>query len=142
MNENIFNKLFKQGGLGLCAFDVLDLPIAEKVKIASSLTAHIVPLASTRVSLYCPCMSPKETLKEWSKQPPCRKWPKTCRKWHVQKPLPPSYRNPLVTLPSIGDASRTAWAVLTPWWTIPLLISTISYTRSWFAEFPKSSQIG
>ena len=51
MNENIFNKLFKQGVLGLCAFDVLDLPIAEKVKIALSLTVHIVPLAPA-VSVY------------------------------------------------------------------------------------------
>ena len=142
MNENIFNKLSKQGVLGLCTFDVLDLPIAEKVKTPSSLAAHIVPLTPTGVCLYCPCIRAKETFKKSPIQPPCRNWHFTCRFWHFVKPVPPSYRNPLVTLCWIGDASRTAWAVLTPWQTIPLLISTISYTRSWFVEFPKSSQIG
>ena len=99
MNENIFNKLFKQGVLGLCAFDVLDLLIAEKVKIASSLAAHIVPLAPTGVCLYCPCIRAKETLKKSPIQPPCRKWPKPCRKWHIENYfLPPSATPRLLSL--------------------------------------------
>ena len=52
MNENKFNKLFKQG--------VLDLPIAEKVKIAGASAAHTVPLAPTGVHLNCACIRAKE----------------------------------------------------------------------------------
>ena len=63
----------------------------EKVKIAPPLAAHTVSLASCSATLYCPCMSPKETLKKSPIQPPCRKWPKPCRKWHFENHfLPPT----------------------------------------------------
>ena len=70
----IIKLLIGKGVLRLCAFDVLYLPIEEKVKIAESFAGHIAPLALTGACLYCACMRVKEFLKKSSIQPKCRKW--------------------------------------------------------------------
>ena len=141
MNGSIFNKLFKQGVLGLCVSDVLDLPIAEKVKFESSLAAHIVPLAPTGVCLYCPCIKAKEFFKKLTIQPICRKWQKLVESDILKNHFLPPTATPWLLFVELGmhlgphgycshPGSQFHWS------------SLLSATpRSWNAQFPKSGQI-